>query len=256
MRISSSASSVGVVVDDRDAEARLDDDLLLIQAERHLEQLDDPLGDLRRLLRPGGVLEQDRELVAAEPGGGVADTDARRQSLGDLEQHAVAGGVTEAVVDRLEVVEVEEDHRELEVLAPRPGQSVADALVEQRAVGELRDRIVKRLMLELRLERLALADVATVEDDPRDRLVLDQVGVQDLEVPGAPVGVAQRALDHLGLALAVAGAVREQAHQTGVLAGHQQPIEPRPEDLLGRVAERLLDRRALVDHHRSSSRAP
>jgi hypothetical protein len=42
------------------------------------------------------VLEQDRELVAAEPGGGVAGADARPQAGRDGRQDAVAGGVAEA----------------------------------------------------------------------------------------------------------------------------------------------------------------
>ena len=57
------------------------------------------------------------------------------EPLGDLDQHLVAGGVAEAVVDRLEVVEVEEDHRQPALLAPRASDRVAHPLDEQRAVG-------------------------------------------------------------------------------------------------------------------------
>ena len=59
----------------------------------------------------GDVLEQDRELVAAEARGHVGAARARVQPARELDQHLVAGGVAERVVDRLEVVEVEEDHR-------------------------------------------------------------------------------------------------------------------------------------------------
>ena len=65
------------------------------------------------------------------------------------------------------------------------GDGVADALVEQRAVGQVRDRVVERLVGELLLERLALADVAAVEHDAADRRVVEQVGVEDLEVAQA-----------------------------------------------------------------------
>ena len=55
------------------------------------------------------VLEQDRELVAAQPGGQCrSGAGADCEPLGDRDQQRVAGGVAEAVVDRLEVVEVEE----------------------------------------------------------------------------------------------------------------------------------------------------
>ena len=109
----------------------------------------------------------------------------RVQALGDLEQHRVAGGVAEAVVDRLEVVEVHEDDGQPRALAARARDRVADALDEQRAVGEVGDGVVEGLVGELLLERLALADVAAVEHDAVDVLVVEQVGVEHLELAHA-----------------------------------------------------------------------
>ena len=131
--------------------------VVVVELERAGQRVEDPLGGLHRGLGVLHVLEQDRELVAAEPGGGVGGADARGHALRDLEQDPVAGGVTEAVVDGLEVVEVDEQHRHPDALAQRPRDRVADALVEQRPVGEMRDRIVEGLVGELLLEGLALA---------------------------------------------------------------------------------------------------
>ena len=50
------------------------------------------------------------ELVAAEPGDEVLLAHGARRRCGDLDQQPVAGLVAEAVVDDLEVVEVEEEH--------------------------------------------------------------------------------------------------------------------------------------------------
>ena len=59
-----------------------------------------------------GRLEQDGELVAAEPRRGVRrHARARCTRRRDLDEHLVADRVAERVVDRLEVVEVEEQHR-------------------------------------------------------------------------------------------------------------------------------------------------
>ena len=58
------------------------------------------------------VLEQDRELVAAQAGRGVGRAQGRLQALADLGQQLVARGVPERVVDRLEVVEVHEQDRD------------------------------------------------------------------------------------------------------------------------------------------------
>ena len=133
-----------------------------------------------------------------------------RDALGDLEQDPVADGVTEAVVDGLEVIEIDEQHGHPDAVAQRPRDRVADALVEQRPVGEMGDRIVEGLVGELLLERLALRDVAAVEHDPADRAVTQQVGVEDLEVAQAAVLVREQAIDHLGAA-ARAGAIGEAA---------------------------------------------
>ena len=85
---------------------------------------------------------------------------ARRQSLqplADLAEHEVAGRVAERVVDRLEVVEVHEQHRHRAAVARLALERVFDAVLEQRAVREPGDRVVERLVRELLLERLALA---------------------------------------------------------------------------------------------------
>ena len=59
------------------------------------ERLEDPLGGLGGGLHVLDVLEQDRELVAAEPGRRVGGAHAGRDPLGDLDEHRVAGGVAE-----------------------------------------------------------------------------------------------------------------------------------------------------------------
>ena len=108
------------------------------------------------LLDAVDVLEQQRELVAAEARRGVGRADARGQALRHLDEHLVAGGVPQAVVDRLEVVEVEEDHGHALALAARAGDRMADALGEQGAVRQAGHRVVEGLVGELLLEGLAL----------------------------------------------------------------------------------------------------
>ena len=82
--------------------------------------------------------------------------------------------------------------------APRIDR-VRDAVGEERAVGEPRERVVERLVRELVLERLPLADVAAVQHDAADVLVLEQVGVLHLELEPGAVAVPEGALDHVGL---------------------------------------------------------
>ena len=105
------------------------------------------------------VLEQDRELVAAEARRGVAGPELVAQPVGRGHEQLVAGGVAEAVVDRLEPVEVEDHHRERPLAPGEAGDRVVDAVGEQGAVGQLRQRVVERPVAELALEAVPLGDV-------------------------------------------------------------------------------------------------
>ena len=70
--------------------------------------------------------------------------------------------MAEAVVDLLEPVEVQEEHGDVLGAGPLL-QRLGDALAEQRPVGQLGERVVVRLVHQLFLQFLALADVAGVE---------------------------------------------------------------------------------------------
>ena len=120
-------------------------------------------------------------------------------------------------------------------LAARAGDGVADALDEQRAVGEAGDRVVEGLVRELLLEGLALADVAAVEDDAADVLVVEQVRVQDLELPRrSPSRWRSEHSSDLAGGAAVGGAVGEQVQQAALLARRRAGWSKRvPIDLVG-----------------------
>ncbi len=64
-------------------------------------------------MRGVAAVEQDRELVAAEPCDDVAVPDGGEQSGGDHPEQLVADLMAEQVVDGLEVVEVETEERDL-----------------------------------------------------------------------------------------------------------------------------------------------
>ena len=79
------------------------------------------------------LLQQHHELVAAQARDGVLGAHRGAQALGDRAQHRVAGEVAERIVDRLEAVEVDEEHRAAAL--PRAGsRSIAccDAVLEQQ----------------------------------------------------------------------------------------------------------------------------
>ena len=137
--------------DEGDADARRDVDLTAVDLERRRQRLVQPLGHDRGAVHVADVVEQQRELVAADARDGVARPQRRLQALRDRHQQAVADKVAERVVDELEAVEVEEEHRAAEVLAlaPRAAQRQLEAVEEQRAVRQPGQGVVQRVVAEL-----------------------------------------------------------------------------------------------------------
>ncbi len=246
LRTRSDEVSSSPAIADADAGGR--EHLAAVERERVAQRVHDALhhGDRARIVLR--VLEQHRELVAAQPRDGVGRAHAREQPLrGDREQ-PVAHPVAQAVVHRLEVVDVEEDQRELLLVAPRERERVRHPVEEERAIRETGELIVERLVRELRLQRLAVAHVARVHDDAPHRRLVHQVREGHLDrapaavrVPAAPLHGRERRvrLERLGeVARGVRLVVRmDQVH-------HVHAVE-----LRGRVAEIAGDRRTRVAQH-------
>jgi len=115
----------GVVVGpsgDRHPDTAGDDHLVLGHPEGLRKRAADPVGHLGRGIEAADGLEQDHELVPAEPGDHVALFDRTRQSTADGDEQLVARVVAEAVVDRLEPVQVDEEDCGPLVHWCRPGQ--------------------------------------------------------------------------------------------------------------------------------------
>ena len=89
----------------------------------------------------GRLRQQDRELVPADAAGDVGRADDVLDALGGLGQHCVAGEVADPVVDRLEVVEVEDDQRQAPPIAVRAGDLACQRLVEVAPVVESREGV-------------------------------------------------------------------------------------------------------------------
>ena len=220
LRSSSSASDEPEVVSGQaDADARARIDLLAVDVVLQLEGAQNPSGDVGGLRRVRDPVEQDGEFVATEPGNRVRRAHSALEALRHLPQDRVAGRVAEAVVDGLEIVEVDEHDADRPASADRAHDGLLDAVCEQRSVGEAGDRVVEGLVCELILERLALADVSTVQDDAADVLVLQQVCVLNLELEPGAVSMPERALDHVCL---------RAAADVGLAYARQDLGQPRP----------------------------
>ena len=75
----------------------------------------------------------DHELVSAGAGREVRCAQDALQTLGERDEQVVAGGVAERVVDELEPVEVEEQHRDVHVRCGTRASATVERLEQQGA---------------------------------------------------------------------------------------------------------------------------
>ena len=93
--------------------------------------------------------------------GRVADAN----SFGHGDQQLVADWMSETVVDRLEVVEIQEQHGHRVEATVAPVHGMGEPVEEQGAVRQTGEGVMERLMIELLLQRTPLGHVSTVEHD-------------------------------------------------------------------------------------------
>ena len=84
-----------------------------------------------RILRVRHFREQDHEFIAALPADGVRAAHASEQPLRHGLQQAVADGVAQRVVDVLEAIHVQEQHRQFLPVTVRQGHRLGQPVVEQ-----------------------------------------------------------------------------------------------------------------------------
>ena len=159
------------------------------------------------------------------------------------------------VVDELEVVEVEEEHGDRLVVARLARERVLDAVVEERTVGELGERVVEGAVAELLLEGAPVVHVARGEHDAAEAGIVEQVRGDRLHVAPAAVRVRdaplrlERLADRAGRDTGEEGA--ECAHVVGMGALEQAGADGLPparaEHRLDRAGQRADRAVALED---------
>ena len=128
-------------------------------AQRFQDRFGQPAGG-------GGVCHlrhQHGELVAAEPRHHLPLAEHRGDAGGNHLQHLVAGRMPEQIVDLLEIVEVETEHREAGALG-QCSDLLVDPRIEMAAVGKLCQRVVMRQEIDMPLGVLARLQVANRDD--------------------------------------------------------------------------------------------
>ena len=110
------------------------------------------------------ISQQQDELVASHPGHCVALANRAEEPPGNLLEDLVARVVAMGVVDLLEVVDVAEADADM-AGSTRDRQGVREAVHQQAAVGQPRQRVVQRPALQLGLGGTELGDVLDLYDE-------------------------------------------------------------------------------------------
>ena len=135
-----------------------------IEGDRQAQGADDFFRDGRDILGDGHVFQHHQELIAADASDRVILTQDIAQALRRGGQQAVSRFVAEAVIDVLERIDIEKNHRQTLLATPRAAQALGQALVDKMAVRQPRELIVVRQLLQLPLGILELTDVGKDAD--------------------------------------------------------------------------------------------
>ena len=192
----------------------------------------------------------DHELVAAEAPERVDVAHDAVQARGDRPQQLVADAVAERVVDRLEVVEVDEQRGHGRLAAARAHQHLLDAVEDQRAVGQPGQGVVGRQERELLLaagELLVGALALGLEGlaHPHERDV--EAALQHAQRPGEHLGWNVELLG--GLAHHLVGRVAPAQAALGDLVQRRRALGGQmAEDSPGLLPDLARHRGALAGH--------
>ena len=178
---------------ERDADAGIGRDQMTRTLERLPDRRINSINELSgfRLSLDSGL--NDGELVTAEPRRHVGRLQACAQPFGDALEKLIADRMAEGVVDALELVDVDIEHREL-FAGPERLQRLFQPFAKQHPVRQVGQRVVMRQMGDFLVGARALGDVLD-RGHPAARL---QRPVDDLDRPAArrfrelPRGLAER----------------------------------------------------------------
>ena len=123
-------SGLAMVGKNGDADAGRDEDFVVVQLERLVQSIEHLVGHPAGVVAIGDVRENQGELVAAMPGQRIALAQAHLQARGDFLQQQVAVEVAEGIIDDLEAIEIDEQHRQFAAIPFRLHDRQAETVAE------------------------------------------------------------------------------------------------------------------------------
>ena len=185
---------------DRDSHAGRDVQVVAVQGQRLGHGVEDLLREARRVLGLRHSAADEGELVAPHAGHGVVFAHAGDQALRERLEQPIAHGVSQRVVDELEMVDVHEHHGQQALLPVGVAEGLGQPVAEEKTVGQAGERVVVRLVPDALFRAPALGDVPKAPD-PTHGTALQAMG-RRVTVEDSPVRELE-GVEGLGLGLGV-----------------------------------------------------
>lgn len=132
---------------------------MIFDAVALAQPFDDTAGKRRGVLRRRDVLLEDDELVAAEAGDEILRAQHLAQAIGDRTQKLIAAGMTQRIVDLLELVKIDEEQSRQTLRMARDCEQTLDLVPKIDTVRQRREIVVAGQMADPGLGVAALRDV-------------------------------------------------------------------------------------------------
>ena len=110
------------------------------------------------------IFKDDNELVAAQTRHGIPLANAGFETQGDLLQKLVADRMTQGVIERLEVVEIDQHQCAVPVVSRTVGHGLPQTIKHQATIGQIGQRVVERQVFDFVGSHLAFGDVGERSD--------------------------------------------------------------------------------------------
>ena len=133
--------------------------MCITDIEGVVEKADQPTCNTGGLRLVGDLFDHQRELVATEPREQYQPSDENGGAPGEGDQHLVADGVAEDVVDRLEAIEIDHHQRNAARIRTRCHAALPATVLELPTVWQAVQRVSESQMLGVVLGALTRLDL-------------------------------------------------------------------------------------------------
>jgi hypothetical protein len=184
-------------------------------------------------------LQDDGEFVAAEPRDDIFRSQHVTDGIGHALQQRIARGMATGIVDRLEVIEIDEHELVLAAAEPTLIDQVLHGADEARAVGKPGQRVMGGGVGQLALQGARIGEVLEDDDQATEFAAIVHDRRHHLTDAAARVVAADK--NGAGVLVAVTAVAGQWSRQTDPLAGF---LIDRPVDMAEHLAQRFAGNNA------------